>query len=49
MPATRTFVADQIQPKLAIPMHVGRGIGSMADAERFKNKASVPVRILPME
>jgi hypothetical protein len=21
----------------------------MADAERFKNKASVPVRILPME
>ncbi len=41
--------ADQIRPKLAIPMHVGRGIGSMADAERFKQKASVPVRILPME
>jgi len=42
-------VADQIHPKLAIPMHVGRGIGSMADAERFKKEASVPVRILPME
>jgi L-ascorbate metabolism protein UlaG (beta-lactamase superfamily) len=41
--------ADQIRPKLAIPRHVGRGIGSMADAERFKQKASVPVRILPME
>jgi len=42
-------VADQIRPKLAIPMHVGRGIGSMADAERFKKEASVPVKILPME
>jgi len=42
-------VADQMRPRLAIPMHVGRGIGSMADAERFKEKASVPVRILPME
>lgn len=42
-------VADQIGPRLAIPMHVGRGIGSMEDAERFKQKASVPVRILPME
>jgi L-ascorbate metabolism protein UlaG (beta-lactamase superfamily) len=41
--------ADQIRPKLAVPMHVGRGIGSMEDAERFKQKASVPVRILPME
>ncbi|MBW1781414.1 MAG: MBL fold metallo-hydrolase [Deltaproteobacteria bacterium] len=41
--------ADQIRPKLAIPMHVGRGIGSLEDAQRFKQKASVLVRILPME
>jgi len=40
---------DQIRPKLAIPMHVGKGIGSLEDAERFKQQASVPVRILPME
>jgi len=42
-------VADQIRPRLAIPMHVGRGIGSMEDAERFKQKVSVPVKVLPME
>jgi L-ascorbate metabolism protein UlaG (beta-lactamase superfamily) len=39
----------RIKPEVAIPMHVGRGIGSLADAERFKEKASVPVEILPME
>ncbi len=38
-----------IQPSLVIPMHVGRGIGSLADATRFKEKSSVPVLILPME
>ena len=38
-----------IKPQIAIPMHVGRGIGSAADAEHFKEKASVPVVILPME
>ncbi|RJR19942.1 MAG: MBL fold metallo-hydrolase [Desulfobacteraceae bacterium] len=42
-------LAEQIRPRMAIPMHVGRGIGSLEDAERFKNKASVPVKILPME
>jgi len=41
--------AIRIKPKIAIPMHVGRGIGSLADTERFKEKASVPVEILPME
>lgn len=41
--------AEQIKPRLAIPMHVGRGIGSLADAERFRKKAKVPVKILPME
>jgi len=38
-----------IKPQIAIPMHIGRGIGSLADAERFKEKASVPVEILPMK
>jgi len=38
-----------IQPAIAIPMHVGKGIGSLEDAERFKQKLSVPVMILPLE
>jgi len=41
--------AASIQPKVAIPMHVGEGIGSLADAERFKEKATVPVVIKPIE
>jgi L-ascorbate metabolism protein UlaG (beta-lactamase superfamily) len=36
-------------PALAIPMHVGRGIGSLEDATRFKELSPVPVRVLPME
>jgi L-ascorbate metabolism protein UlaG (beta-lactamase superfamily) len=38
-----------LQPELAIPMHVGRGIGSMEDAERFRKLSPVPVRVLSME
>jgi hypothetical protein len=30
-------------------MHVGRGIGSLEDATRFKELSPVPVRVLPME
>jgi hypothetical protein len=30
-------------------MHVGEGIGSLADAERFKEKATVPVVIKLIE
>ena len=41
--------ARTIKPQVAIPMHIGRGIGSLADAEHFKDRASVPVEILPME
>jgi hypothetical protein len=37
------------QPKVAIPMNVGEGIGSLADAARFKEKATVPVIVLPIE
>lgn len=58
LPVSGTYVmtADEaleavkvIKPQVAIPMHIGRGIGSLADAEHFKEKASVPVRILPLE
>lgn len=38
-----------IQPRLAIPMHVGEGIGSQADAEYFRDHASIPVELLPRE
>jgi L-ascorbate metabolism protein UlaG (beta-lactamase superfamily) len=41
--------AAAIQPKVAVPMHVGGGIGSLADARRFKEKATVPVIVLPIE
>ncbi len=58
LPVSGTYVmtADEaveaaaiIKPQIAIPMHIGRGIGSLTDAERFKEKASVPVEILPMK
>ena len=38
-----------IQPQVAVPMHIGRSIGSMADAETFKQQAPVPVVVLAME
>jgi len=41
--------AAAIKPKLAIPMHVGGPVGSLSDADRFKEKATVPVIILPIE
>jgi len=41
--------ADKIRPRLAIPMHVGRGIGTLDDRETFKKKTAVPVKILPLE
>ena len=58
LPVSGTYVmtADEaveaaatIQPQVAIPMHIGRNIGSMEDATHFQEKASVPVVILPME
>jgi len=58
LPVSGTYVmtADEaieavktIKPQVAIPMHIGRGIGSLTDAEHFKERASVPVEILPME
>jgi L-ascorbate metabolism protein UlaG (beta-lactamase superfamily) len=41
--------AKAINPQLAIPMHVGAGIGALTDADYFKQNASVPVEILPQE
>ena len=41
--------AEIIRPKLVIPMHIGRGIGSQDDAIRFKENSKIPVTILPFE
>ncbi len=41
--------AATIQPQVAVPMHIGRSIGSMADAETFKQQAPVPVVVLATE
>lgn len=38
-----------IGPKVIIPMHIGRGIGSQRDAENIKKNSSVKVEILPIE
>jgi len=40
---------ERIRPKKVIPMHIGRGIGDMADATRFRDICSVPVTVLSME
>ena len=40
--------AASINPKVVIPMHVGRSIGSLSDAEQFKDGAPVDVVILPL-
>jgi L-ascorbate metabolism protein UlaG (beta-lactamase superfamily) len=58
IPVSGTYVmtADEavdavstLSPQMAIPMHVGRGIGALDDAVHFKDKASVPVTILEIE
>jgi L-ascorbate metabolism protein UlaG (beta-lactamase superfamily) len=41
--------ARVLKPEVAIPMHVGRGIGGLEMAEQFKQDAPVPVDILPLE
>ena len=38
-----------IQPKVAVPMHVGGEIGSLEDASRFMKRTPVPVEILTLE
>jgi L-ascorbate metabolism protein UlaG (beta-lactamase superfamily) len=41
--------AMMIQPRVAVPMHVGRGIGAMESLQTFKDTATVPVVILEIE
>jgi len=41
--------ASTIRPQVAIPMHVGRGIGELGDAQVFQEKAPVDVVVLDME
>jgi L-ascorbate metabolism protein UlaG (beta-lactamase superfamily) len=55
LPVSGTYVmtADEaagaagiIKPEIAIPMHVGRGIGALDSAEEFKAKSAVAVEVL---
>lgn len=39
--------AQAIRPAVAVPMHYGSIVGSLADAKRFAAQAGVPVEILP--
>jgi len=41
--------AKILNPKVAIPMHLGAGIGSLSMAGEFRKKATVPVEVLPLE
>lgn len=41
--------ASKIKPKVAIPMHYGAIVGSVADAEKFKSKVKCEVQILLKE
>ncbi|MCP3686245.1 MAG: metal-dependent hydrolase [bacterium] len=38
--------ADAIKPKIAVPMHYGKIVGSSADAETFKASTSVNVELM---
>jgi L-ascorbate metabolism protein UlaG (beta-lactamase superfamily) len=55
LPVSGTYVmtADEaleaagiINPKVIVPMHIGRGIGSQVNVEAFKAKSPLPVEIL---
>lgn len=41
--------AKTINPKIAIPMHIGKGIGSLDDRLSFKKKSKVPTEIFNIE
>jgi L-ascorbate metabolism protein UlaG (beta-lactamase superfamily) len=58
VPVSGTYVADAAQaaeivravkPKIAVPMHIGAIVGSLADAERFKKLVDCEVAILKKE
>jgi len=53
---TFTMTADEaagacelIDAAAAVPMHYGEVVGDAGDAERFRERCSVPVTILPLE
>jgi L-ascorbate metabolism protein UlaG (beta-lactamase superfamily) len=48
-PEEAAEAATAIKPKLAIPMHLGGPVGALSSAQRFKEKAVVPVMVLPIE
>lgn len=41
--------AAMMQTRIIVPMHIGKGIGGLEDAERFKALSPVPAVILKME
>jgi len=43
------LAANKIKPKVAVPMHYGTIVGSIADANKFKEKCQVPVEIMKAE
>jgi len=58
VPVSGTYVADAdqaaeivraVKPKIAVPMHIGDIVGSLADAERFKKLVDCQVVILKKE
>ena len=40
---------DLLHTTAAVPMHYGEVVGDARDAERFRDRCSVPVTILPLE
>ncbi|MCL5959144.1 MAG: MBL fold metallo-hydrolase [Chloroflexi bacterium] len=46
VPREAVEAAGMIKPKIAIPIHYGTIVGSADDAQKFKESASVQVRIL---
>jgi L-ascorbate metabolism protein UlaG (beta-lactamase superfamily) len=48
-PEEAARAADMIKPRCAVPMHYGMIVGSRSDAERFRDRSSVPVEILEEE
>jgi len=40
---------DMVTAQVAVPMHYGDIVGDAAAAERFRDKCSIPVTILPLE
>lgn len=48
-PVEAAAAADCIGPGVAVPMHYGKIVGRLEDAEEFRERASVEVRILEPE